>query len=87
MPLTNEQFYELCAKYGIDLDGDYSRDQAEMTLDVFWFTRAIERAAREAAIDECAKVAEQWGDARNPDNGGLALRNYAAAIRALREGS
>ncbi|WP_167368590.1 hypothetical protein [Paraburkholderia tuberum] len=38
---------------------------------------------RRAALEEAARLAEQWGDARLPDHGGNALRNCAVAIRAL----
>jgi len=40
---------------------------------------------RAETIEECAKLAVEWGNARLDDHGGHALRNYAAAIRALGE--
>jgi len=34
-----------------------------------------------AERERCARLALQWSNARDPDNGGLALRNYAQALR------
>lgn len=44
------------------------------------------RAGRNQGLQEAAHLAIQWGEARMPDNGGLALRNCANAIRALSTG-
>lgn len=41
------------------------------------------RTARAEERRRCATLADQWGEARLPDNGGNALRNYAIYIRAL----
>lgn len=45
---------------------------------------AYGRACREAALEEAAQKCLSWGEARKPDRGGDALRNCAAAIRALK---
>lgn len=39
-------------------------------------------AARDAAYDEIAALAVQWGDARVPEGGGNALRNFAEYVLA-----
>lgn len=41
-------------------------------------------AARDAAYDEIAALAVQWGDARVPDGGGNALRNFAEHVLKLK---
>jgi hypothetical protein len=41
------------------------------------------QAAVAAAMMKAAKLADQWGDARNPDNGGHALRNFAIELRRM----
>jgi hypothetical protein len=53
-----------------------------------WLDRLIQ--AEERMVDEavrrererCAKLADQWAAAREPEHGGNALRNFAAALRA-----
>jgi hypothetical protein len=52
-----------------------------------WIDRLIEvedKMVNDAVARErerCARLAEQWADAREPERGGHALRNFAAALR------
>ena len=48
------------------------------------FAALVRAEAREAALEEAAQKCLSWGEARKPDRGGDALRNCAAAIRALK---
>lgn len=43
------------------------------------------KEARKEALLEGAVLADAWGEARNPDNGGHALRNYANELRRMAE--
>ncbi len=63
----------------------WPRDQFEAMIE--HFEDHIESASqpsaqevRDAAIEEAVTLAVQWGDARNPEYGGLALRNYAIEL-------
>jgi hypothetical protein len=41
---------------------------------------------RKQVLLEAATLADSWGDARKPSNGGDALRNYANELRRMAEG-
>jgi hypothetical protein len=47
-------------------------------------SQAAASEVRNAALEEAAALAVEWGNARLDDHGGHALRNYAEAVRALR---
>jgi hypothetical protein len=65
--LTPEQIQSMALSHGFYPDADFTQ-----------LVRAIERAAREAAIEECADACEQHQGS---------TETCASAIRALREGS
>lgn len=49
-------------------------------------THAIKKEMEEIrvkAIEECAKLAAQWGDARVPSRGGDALKNFSIHLTEL----
>jgi hypothetical protein len=54
---------------------------------VYFYSRktveALLEANRKQVLLAAATLADQWGDARNPDNGGHALRNYATELRRM----
>lgn len=86
--MTDEQLIEIALKHGFSpamLAGGSSAvaGKPEQFLPLL---RAIEQASRRAALEEAAKHAESWGEARMPDHGGNALRNCAISIRALADG-
>lgn len=54
----------------------YSRETVESLL----------AQTRKQVLLEAAALADQWGEARNPDNGGYALRNYGNELRRMAEG-
>lgn len=75
--MTDDQLIEMAEAHGID---------ATRLSTVVSFARAIERAAREAAIDECMKVCRKRAQRAGTLGRQFEAIDCAEDIRALREG-